>query len=84
MIMPVAANTVFSALPILPNNLANDKFIPHMFMDKGDRLGYSNGIIPIAIGAIELFFNFNGQTNILNPLYAVGVLVPVTLSQAGM
>ncbi|KRL83494.1 amino acid permease [Ligilactobacillus apodemi DSM 16634 = JCM 16172] len=84
MILAVAANTGFSAFPILAYNLAKDKFMPHMFMDKGDRLGYSNGIIALAIGAIVLIFIFNGQTNLLIPLYAVGVFVPFTLSQSGM
>ena len=84
MILAVAANTGFSAFPILAYNLAKDKFMPHMFMDKGDRLGYSNGIIALAIGAIVLIFIFNGQTNLLIPLSAVGVFVPFTLSQSGM
>ena len=84
MILAVAANTGFSAFPILAYNLAKDKFMPHMFMDKGDRLGYSNGIIALAIGAIVLIFIFNGQTNLLIPLYAVGVFVPFTLSQSGI
>ena len=84
MILAVAANTGFSAFPILAYNLAKDKFMPHMFMDKGDRLGYSNGIISLAVGAIVLIFIFHGQTNLLIPLYAVGVFVPFTLSQSGM
>ena len=84
MILAVAANTGFSAFPILAYNLAKDKFMPHMFMDKGDRLGYSNGIIALAIGAITLILIFHGQTNLLIPLYAVGVFVPFTLSQSGM
>lgn len=58
MILAVAANTGFSAFPILAYNLAKDKFMPHMFMDKGDRLGYSNGIISLAVGAIVLIFIF--------------------------
>src|SRR5699024_6357843 len=48
------------------------------------RLGYSNGIIALAIGAITLILIFHGQTNLLIPLYAVGVFVPFTLSQSGM
>ncbi|KRM90426.1 APC family permease [Liquorilactobacillus cacaonum] len=84
MILAVAANTGFSAFPILAYNLAKDKFMPHMYMDKGDRLAYSNGIISLAIGAIVLIFIFDGQTNLLIPLYAVGVFVPFTLSQSGM
>lgn len=84
MILAVAANTGFSAFPMLAYNMAKDKFMPHLFMDKGDRLGYSNGIIFLAVGAIALIFIFHGQTNLLIPLYAVGVFVPFTLSQSGM
>lgn len=84
MILAVAANTGFSAFPILAFNLAKDKFMPHAFMDRGDRLGYSNGIIALAVGAVVLIFIFHGQTNLLIPLYAVGVFVPFTLSQSGM
>ncbi|MDO4902664.1 MAG: APC family permease [Limosilactobacillus sp.] len=84
MILAVAANTGFSAFPILAYNMAKDKYMPHAFMDRGDRLGYSNGIISLAIGAIILILIFHGQTNSLIPLYAVGVFVPFTLSQSGM
>lgn len=84
MILAVAANTGFSAFPILAYNMAKDKFLPHAFMDRGDRLGYSNGIISLAVGAMILIVIFHGQTNLLIPLYAVGVFVPFTLSQSGM
>lgn len=84
MILAVAANTGFSTFPILAFNMAKDKYMPHAFMDRGDRLGYSNGIISLAIGAIVLIVIFHGQTNNLIPLYAVGVFVPFTLSQSGM
>lgn len=84
MILAVAANTGFSAFPILAFNMAKDKYMPHAFMDRGDRLGYSNGIISLAVGAIILILIFHGQTNMLIPLYAVGVFVPFTLSQSGM
>lgn len=84
MILAVAANTGFSAFPILAFNMARDKYMPHAFMDRGDRLGYSNGIISLAVGAIVLILIFHGKTNMLIPLYAVGVFVPFTLSQSGM
>lgn len=84
LILAVAANTGFSAFPILAYNLAKDKFLPHAYLDRGDRLGYSNGIISLAVGAIVLIFIFHGQTTLLIPLYAVGVFVPFTLSQSGM
>ena len=84
MILAVAANTGFSAFPMLAFNMAKDKFLPHAFMDRGDRLGYSNGIIALAVGAIIMILIFHGETNMLIPLYAVGVFVPFTLSQSGM
>ena len=84
MILAVAANTGFSAFPMLALNLARDKYLPHLYMDKGDRLGYSNGILSLAFGAVVLLLIFHGSTDALIPLYAVGVFVPFTLSQSGM
>lgn len=84
MILAVAANTGFSAFPMLAYNMAKDKFLPHAYLDKGDRLGYSNGIISLAVGAVVLILIFGGKTSSLIPLYAVGVFVPFTLSQSGM
>ncbi len=69
---------------MLALNLARDKYLPHLYMDKGDRLGYSNGILSLAFGAIILLLIFHGSTDALIPLYAVGVFVPFTLSQSGM
>ncbi len=84
LILAVAANTGFSAFPVLAYNLAKDKFMPHMYQDRGDRLGYSNGIITLAVGSIILIGIFQGSTERLIPLYAVGVFIPFTLSQSGM
>ena len=55
-----------------------------MFTIRGDRLGYSNGIIILGISSIILIIAFKGQTEHLIPLYAVGVFIPFTLSQTGM
>ncbi|GHU43151.1 amino acid permease [Bacilli bacterium] len=84
MILAVAANTGFSAFPMLSYNLAKNKYMPHMYMEKGDRLGYSNGIISLAAGAVVLLMIFNGSTERLIPLYSIGVFVPFALSQTGM
>ena len=84
MILAVAANTGFSAFPMLSYNLAKNKYMPHMYMEKGDRLGYSNGIISLAAGAVILLAIFNGSTERLIPLYSIGVFVPFALSQTGM
>jgi amino acid transporter len=84
LILILAANTGYSAFPMLAVNLAKDKFIPRMFTARGDRLGYSNGIIMLGICSILLIVLFGGHTEQLIPLYAVGVFIPFTLSQSGM
>jgi hypothetical protein len=50
----------------------------------GDRLVFSNGIILLAIFSGFLVWVFRGDTSRLIPLYAVGVFLSFTLSQAGM
>ncbi|MFD2614222.1 APC family permease [Paenibacillus gansuensis] len=84
LILILAANTGYSAFPLLAVNLAKDKFIPRMFTARGDRLGYSNGIIILGLFSILLIIVFKGKTEQLIPLYAVGVFIPFTLSQSGM
>ncbi|WNQ11172.1 APC family permease [Paenibacillus aurantius] len=84
LILILAANTGYSAFPLLAVNLAKDKFIPRMFTVRGDRLGYSNGIIILGFLSILLILASKGQTEELIPLYAVGVFIPFTLSQTGM
>ncbi|NHM33797.1 amino acid permease [Neobacillus terrae] len=84
LILVLAANTGFSAFPLLAFNLAKDKYFARMFTMRGDRLGYSNGIITLALASIVLIIIFKGKTEHLIPLYAVGVFIPFTLSQTGM
>jgi amino acid transporter len=84
LILVLAANTGFTAFPLLAVNLATDGYIPRMFLIRGDRLGYSNGIIILSIASILLIIAFGGETEQLIPLYAVGVFIPFTLSQSGM
>lgn len=84
LILVLAANTGFSAFPMLAYNLASDKYMPRMYLIRGDRLVYSNGIITLGIASILLIIAFKGQTEQLIPLYAVGVFIPFTLSQTGM
>ncbi|WP_026694265.1 APC family permease [Peribacillus kribbensis] len=84
LILVLAANTGYSAFPLLAFNLAADKYIPRMFTIRGDRLGYSNGILTLGLTSILLIVIFKGKTEQLIPLYAVGVFIPFTLSQSGM
>ncbi|OZB93575.1 APC family permease [Paenibacillus sp. XY044] len=83
-ILVLAANTGYSAFPLLAVNLAKDKYIARMFTVRGDRLGYSNGIMFLATASIILIIAFKGRTEHLIPLYAVGVFIPFTLAQTGM
>ena len=84
LILVLAANTGYSAFPLLAFSLAKDKYIARMFTMRGDRLAYSNGILTLGATSIILIIAFKGQTEQLIPLYAVGVFIPFTLSQTGM
>ncbi len=83
-ILFLAANTAYSAFPLLAFMFAKDKYLPHAFMVRGDRLGFSNGIIFLGVLSAVLVAAFHGDTGGLIPLYAVGVFIPFTLSQLGM
>jgi amino acid transporter len=83
-ILLVAANTAFAGFPRLTSILANDRFLPRQLATLGDRLVYSNGILILSAAAMLLVIVFQGDTHALIPLYAVGVFLAFTLSQAGM
>ena len=83
-ILVLAANTAFADFPRLSSILANDRYMPRQFAARGDRLAFSNGIVALAVVAILLTWLFRGNTAALIPLYAIGVFVCFTLSQAGM
>ncbi|HEY9643933.1 MAG TPA: APC family permease [Coleofasciculaceae cyanobacterium] len=84
LILLLAANTSFADFPRLCYFLARDGFLPRQLSLLGDRLVYSNGIILLSLCAAFLVVIFQGQTNAVIPLYAVGVFTSFTLSQAGM
>ncbi|HEX5973253.1 MAG TPA: APC family permease [Gemmatimonadaceae bacterium] len=83
-ILVLAANTAFADFPRLSSILARDGYMPRQLAARGDRLAFSNGIIALAGVALLLVWLFHGDTNALVPLYAIGVFVCFTLSQAGM
>jgi amino acid transporter len=83
-ILVLAANTSFAGFPRLAFVLARDGLMPRQFMNRGDKLVFSNGIIGLTLAAIAVLVAFRGQTHSLIPLYAVGVFTSFTLSQAGM
>ena len=83
-VLVLAANTAFADFPRLAGILAHDGYMPRQLAARGDRLAYSNGIVSLALVALLLVWLFHGDTNALVPLYAIGVFVCFTLSQAGM
>jgi amino acid transporter len=84
LILLFAANTAFNDFPRLLFYLARDRYAPRGFLRIGDRLAFSNGIIVLGVVAAVIFVAFGGRTESLVPLYAVGVFLAFTLSQAGM
>ena len=84
LILVLAANTSFADFPRLASLLARDRFVPRQFASLGERLVFSNGILVLAGFAALLIVMFGGDTHALIPLYAVGVFISFTLSQAGM
>jgi amino acid transporter len=80
----LAANTSFAAFPRLAAVLAVDGFFPRQFSFRGDRLAFSMGIVALGLIAASLVVIFGGHTHDLIPLYAVGVFIDFTISQAGM
>jgi hypothetical protein len=84
LILVLAANTAYADFPRLASILARDRFMPRQFMNQGDRLAFSNGIVGLSIFAALLLIIFSGDTHALIPLYMIGVFVSFTLSQAGM
>ncbi|HEX3491744.1 MAG TPA: APC family permease [Streptosporangiaceae bacterium] len=83
-LLALAANTSFGGLPVLASLLARDNFLPHLFFLKADRQVHRYGIGVLAVAAALLLIASQGNTQALVPLFAIGVFVGFTLSQAGM
>ncbi len=84
LILVLAANTGFADFPRLASFQAGDSFLPRQLTKRGHRLVFSNGIIALAGSAAILVAATGAEVTKLIPLYAIGVFVGFTLSQAGM
>jgi amino acid transporter len=83
-ILVLAANTSYQGFPRLAALLSHDRFLPSQFVNLGDRLAYSNGILVLAGLATGLLVAFRANVNSLIHLYVIGVFTAFTLAQAGM
>jgi hypothetical protein len=84
LILVMAANTAFAGFPRLSALQAADGFLPRQLTYRGSRLVYSRGILALAVFACILIVGFRARVSSLIPLYAIGVFLSFTLSQAGM
>ena len=84
LILVLAANTAYADFPRLASIVSRDRYLPRQFMNQGDRLAFSNGIVVLSVCAGLLLVIFGGDTHALIPLYMIGVFVSFTLSQFGM
>jgi amino acid transporter len=79
-----SANTAFADFPRMARAIAIKDYLPHVFILKGRRLLFSHGIYALTGFTALILMIFNGVTDALIPLYAIGAFLAFTLSQAGM
>lgn len=84
MILVLAANTGYQDFPRLSSFLARDGYMPRWMQNRGDRLVYSSGIAVLALLSMLIVLAFRANEIAMLPLYALGVMLSFTLSQAGM
>lgn len=84
LILILAANTAYVDFPRLSSILARNGYAPRQLSNVGDRLVFTNGILVLGILSGGLLWLVEGDTHALIPLYALGVFISFTLSQAGM
>jgi hypothetical protein len=83
-ILVLATNTAFADFPRLSAIIASDGYMPRQLTYRGSRLVFSRGIISLTAIASLLIIIFKASVTALIPLWAVGVFLSFTLSQAGM
>lgn len=83
-VLCLSANTSFVGFPRLCRLIAADDYLPRAFTIVGRRLVYSIGIAFLSACAGLLLVVFNGITEHLIPLFAVGAFMAFTISQLGM
>jgi amino acid transporter len=84
LILSMAANTAYAGFPRLAALQAADGYLPRQLTYRGSRLVFSRGIAVLALVASLLIWVFDASVTGLIPLYAIGVFLSFTLSQAGM
>jgi amino acid transporter len=84
LVLALSANTSYADFPRLTRAIAMHDYLPHVFKIRGRRLLYSHGIVALVGFTAALLIAFQGITDRLIPLFAIGAFLAFTLSQAGM
>lgn len=83
-ILFMAANTPFADFPQLAALHSGDGFLPRQLTYRGRRLVFTWGVLTLSFSAIALVIITGAIVTNLIPLYAIGVFLGFTISQAGM
>ncbi len=84
LVLCLSANTSFADFPRVCRTIALDGYLPSSFAVRGRRLVFTEGIVVLTVLSALILILFNGVTDKLIPLFAIGAFLAFTLSQAGM
>jgi amino acid transporter len=84
LVLIFSANTAFADFPRVCRYIAEDRYLPNSFSNRGRRLVYTEGIVVLAVITGVLLTAFGGITDRLIPLFAIGAFLAFTMSQAAM
>ncbi len=84
MVLTFSANTAFADFPRVCHFIAEDGYLPTSLTNRGRRLVYTEAIVLLTVLTAILLTVFDGVTDRLIPLFAVGAFLAFTMSQAGM
>jgi amino acid transporter len=84
LILILAANTAYQDFPRLASILARDRYLPSQFVNRGDRLVFSNGVLVLGVLSCVMIYVFDAELGTVINFYVVGVFTSFTLSQTGM
>ncbi len=80
----MAANTPFADFPQLAALHSGDGFLPRQLTYRGRRLVFTWGVLTLSFSSIIIVVITGAVVTNLIPLYAIGVFLGFTISQAGM
>ena len=83
-VLTYSAQTSLVDFPRVCRLLAEDRFLPSFFANRGRRLVFSYGITILAVLSGLILVAFGGVTDNLIPLFAVGAFSAFLFSQVGM